>query len=405
MAVTLAESLNDLAVTSLPALGPTTARGLLRAADVLEPGREDVAENLVAVTALQAEGLMGRLLEAVLEASRGPDLDDNVDRLRFPGGMPGVPDEDVPRRLAMTLAQIDGFERLYGRLDAASADTMLRVLAYRILGHRKVRMPLGDAGTVRRAAALVRDALLVREATLDTHFAGWRTDLYDLAPLGVPVQLHAVPLNVINTFLVEQYAWDGPPAVGVRPGDVVVDGGGCWGDTALHFAHLAGPRGRVHVFEFEPDNLRILEANLDLNPGLRDRVDAVRHPLWDASGESVAFTSSGPGTRVGAGAGAGIGTAVTRTVDDLVEEGRIERVDFLKLDIEGAELRALRGAERTLRRDRPRLAIAAYHRFGDLVEIPAFLDRLELGYRYALGHYTIHAEETVLFAWPETPAD
>jgi hypothetical protein len=65
---------------------------------------------------------------------------------------------------------------------------------------------------------------------------------------------------------------------------------------------------------------------------------------------------------------------------------------------EGAELNALPGAEATLRRFRPRPAIAAYHKPEDLVVIPEYLAGLELGYSFRLGHTTMHGEETVVFA-------
>jgi hypothetical protein len=73
--------------------------------------------------------------------------------------------------------------------------------------------------------------------------------------------------------------------------------------------------------------------------------------------------------------------------------------DFIKMDIEGAELETLKGAEQTIRRFRPKLAICLYHRPEDFVTIPRFLDRVLPQYQFAIGHFTIHAEETVLYAW------
>ena len=70
------------------------------------------------------------------------------------------------------------------------------------------------------------------------------------------------------------------------------------------------------------------------------------------------------------------------------------------MDIEGAELKALHGAESTLRKFRPKLAISVYHQLVDIVEIPRYLARLGLEYKFYLGHYTIHLEETVLYAIP-----
>jgi FkbM family methyltransferase len=183
--------------------------------------------------------------------------------------------------------------------------------------------------------------------------------------------------------------------VAVRPGDVVIDGGGYYGDSALYFSHLAGPDGRVVTFEFEPGSLELMEHNLGLNPELASRIEVVDAALLERPGERVSFHTQGPGTVLAPG---GDGSTSTESIDALVDRGAMTRVDFIKLDIEGSELSALRGADSTLRRFRPRLAIAAYHKPDDLVTIPEYLDSLGVGYRFRLGHFTIHREETVLFA-------
>jgi hypothetical protein len=77
------------------------------------------------------------------------------------------------------------------------------------------------------------------------------------------------------------------------------------------------------------------------------------------SGERVSFRTQGPGTVIVAG---GAGTTSTDSIDARVERDAIGCVDFIKLDVEGCELGALRGAESTLRRFHPR-AIAAEARF------------------------------------------
>ena len=54
------------------------------------------------------------------------------------------------------------------------------------------------------------------------------------------------------------------------------------------------------------------------------------------------------------------------TIDQLVSDLRLPRVDYIKLDIEGAEREALRGARRTLANHRPRILLESYHRHDDL---------------------------------------
>ena len=111
-----------------------------------------------------------------------------------------------------------------------------------------------------------------------------------------------------------------------------------------------------------------------------------------------------PCARLQAGTGAARHAidAGARLTDELrpctLDSLELPRVDFIKMDVEGAELMALRGGEAALRRHRPRLAISRYHRPEDFFSIPIWLDSLGLGYRFYLDHYTIHHEETVLYA-------
>jgi hypothetical protein len=123
----------------------------------------------------------------------------------------------------------------------------------------------------------------------------------------------------------------------------------------------------------------------------------VEEAVWDRSGESLHFRPEGPGTRVSETSSGGLAVC-TRAIDDLVKERNIPRVDFIKMDVEGAELRALRGAEGTIRKHRPKLAISVYHQPEDIYSIPRFLSELGVGYSFYLDHFTTHGEETVLFA-------
>jgi len=68
-----------------------------------------------------------------------------------------------------------------------------------------------------------------------------------------------------------------------------------------------------------------------------------------------------------------------------VSELKLERVDFIKMDIEGAERRALAGAYSTLKKYRPRLAIAAYHLPDDPEIIPRVVNSTWSGYRMGCG--------------------
>lgn len=96
------------------------------------------------------------------------------------------------------------------------------------------------------------------------------------------------------------------------------------------------------------------------------------------------------------------GTEVrTITIDDFVQRFFLPRVDFIKMDIEGAESRALTGVADTIRHCRPRLAISAYRSLDDLVELASKISEIERSYRLYLVHHSMHSEETVLYGYAE----
>lgn len=80
------------------------------------------------------------------------------------------------------------------------------------------------------------------------------------------------------------------------------------------------------------------------------------------------------------------------------EHLRDEAVSFIKMDIEGAEMEALKGAAELIRRRRPDLAICTYHSISDLFEIPLYIHSLVPEYRLYLRHHTPVFCETVCYA-------
>jgi len=71
---------------------------------------------------------------------------------------------------------------------------------------------------------------------------------------------------------------------------------------------------------------------------------------------------------------------------------------MIKLDIEGAEMAALKGAERTIDSFKPKLAICIYHKFNDLWEIPDYLMKKYPFYNYFIRHHSMADASTVLYA-------
>jgi FkbM family methyltransferase len=352
---------------------------------------------------------------------------DNVDFYRFPEAVPSIGNrlqrriEDALLRLARragfvrvdrgavsslgqtlneVLRRAEGLERLYQLLDDEdSRRVLVAVLAFWVLGNRRVKLPQNTPSYWKTARHierhLVRQRRSVPVGVLDGHL-----NRYDLHAYGFPLCVDAHHLNIMNTFALQQYRYaKNGNVIQAKAGDIVIDGGGCWGDTALYFANKVQPNGSVICFEIVPGNRSIIQANLALNPRLKPFVQVVDKALWDHSGALLEVHDAGPSTtlvRAQGRAEADV-TISTLSIDDVVAQEGLDRVDFLKLDIEGSELRALKGAQQTLKRFRPSLAVSLYHSLDDFVAIPAFLKGLELGYEFYLDHFTIHREETVLF--------
>jgi FkbM family methyltransferase len=309
-------------------------------------------------------------------------------------GDPGV----AKAWLEFILDNLAAFESLYRLLaDQASRDRLVEVLLLRILGGRHVRLSAYREDDDEASTRVQK--LLMRKNTHAVPNYIHPLHLWKFPGNDGPIKLHADGFTVRNTFLLEEYIYRSDRVeIEARPGDVVIDGGGCWGDTALYFADRIGSAGRVHSFEFDPENIRVFDENLRLNSHLKDRVRVVPFALWDVSGQKLGSTGSGAASSLSASAPSG-SVAETRSIDDYVRAG-CDKVDYIKLDIEGAELNALRGGESTLRTFRPKLAVCLYHQRSDFVRIPAYLEGLGLGYSFYLGHVTRYHEETVLFALP-----
>lgn len=304
-----------------------------------------------------------------------------------------------------TLKQYKKFEFLYAILaDRASRDLLISLLAYRVLGYRRVKLARNspaywDGIEQARSLDTGRPAICLPLLT-------WPLQCFDVRSLGFDMSVYTYAQAIAINFVQKQYVLrrDGVTCK-AEQGDIVIDAGGCWGDTTLQFACEVGAEGHVYTFEFAPDNLEVMRKNIDLNPKLRSRITILEHPVGALSGGKMFYLENGPASRVAS-------TKVDDryiecsilSIDQLARDKDIARVDFIKMDVEGSELDALKGAENTIRKCRPKLAICIYHRPDDYITIPQYLSGLQLGYKFYIEHHMIFLNETVLFAVPETRA-
>jgi FkbM family methyltransferase len=168
--------------------------------------------------------------------------------------------------------------------------------------------------------------------------------------------------------------------VAIRPGDTVIDAGAHVG-VFTRWALQQGAR-RVVAIEPEPTNILLFEANL-AEEIVAGRVTLVKAGVWDHKASLPLFVSDNSARHnfIIIDEGSVSPSVPLRPLDDIVTEYGLERVDFIKMDIEGAERNALQGARRTLERFRPRMAICVYHREDDAAAVPAAARQGLPGYR------------------------
>lgn len=86
------------------------------------------------------------------------------------------------------------------------------------------------------------------------------------------------------------------------------------------------------------------------------------------------------------------------SIDEFARENGINRVDCIKLDVEGAELLALRGGKNTILAHRPKLIVCLYHAPADMVTIPMYIRSLDPRYRMYVAHSSCVFTDTILYA-------
>jgi FkbM family methyltransferase len=297
------------------------------------------------------------------------------------------------------LEKLDSF---YDKLeDQKSKDLLVLIIAYHLMDYTKVKVPFHTPNYWND----LNDLIAKRDEanSIDLNFAPFKLHYYDLNNYGKDIKIYFSEIGGYTTFLRGHYKHiiDKDNYIGAAPGDTVLDLGGCFGDTALYFADEIGKEGKVYSFEFIPGSVQLFNRNLDLNPRLKDQIEIVDRPLWDKSGETIYYVDKGGGSKVSFKDFEGSeGTKQTISIDDFVKEYNVQKVDFIKTDIEGAEPYTINGAVETIKRFRPKMAISIYHGMDDFTGIIEQIDQMNLNYKYYLGHASIYAAETVLFCKP-----
>lgn len=190
--------------------------------------------------------------------------------------------------------------------------------------------------------------------------------------------------------------------------EVLIDCGAYDGDSAIEFITACKKQNVTykHIHCFEPDPFIFDKLSMQVAP--LSNISINNCGLWTHS-TTISFVNTEreiPGaTRVIRDSG-DIHFSDEKMANSLVpvvsidEQFPNEKITFIKMDIEGAEIEAIQGAQNLIRRCKPRLAISLYHKRNDIFEIPLAINRIIPGYKFYLRQFSDALSETVLFAIP-----
>jgi len=177
--------------------------------------------------------------------------------------------------------------------------------------------------------------------------------------------------------------------------EVFVDCGAYIGDSALEFMSRVGGKYE-RIYSFEPDNetymtmrenLHNYKNTTQINKGVWDEECTLRFSAVNSGSSHIKSSSEVTDTI----------EITTISLDDFFQnEPHIPT--FIKMDIEGAEKKALLGTQNIIRTYRPKLAICVYHKIEDVYELTELINSMN-GYNFRLRHYSKGASETVLYAF------
>jgi len=169
---------------------------------------------------------------------------------------------------------------------------------------------------------------------------------------------------------------------------------GAYNNTSVMFSYLS-PCGKVYAFEPQKnkhvDNQKTSRIYRNIIP--------INKGVWSSSGEipfSVDNSFGHESTACGFDKNSSKKIPVV-TLDEFADQRKVIP-DYIKMDIEGAEIEALKGARNLIKKYSPDLAISMCHTAAQLHEVPLFLKKLNNKYKIYIGHKYYNFSETVCFA-------
>lgn len=198
------------------------------------------------------------------------------------------------------------------------------------------------------------------------------------------------PLNIM-TRVYEPDQYFPSEVVNLTKNESFVDIGAFDGDTIKDFIkRVKGRFDNIFSFEVNKDNFKLLKKTID-SLSNNFKIKAYNFGIWNKEADIRYTLGVSTGTAIGVGTARGCVKPLDRVLSR-------KKVTYIKMDVEGAELNALRGSKEIINSQKPKLAISVYHNFKDLWEIPLYIKKLVPDYKIYLRHHTNLHCDTVCYA-------
>lgn len=186
--------------------------------------------------------------------------------------------------------------------------------------------------------------------------------------------------------------------------EVILEGGLFNGLNTIVFKKIFKNLKKIFAFELLYDKVK--NKTISHIVDNMQELEIIPYALWDKC-KTLSFTenitapySSGINPPLNKNASERVFEVNAISIDEYVVKNNITKIDFVKMDIEGSEMKALIGGKNSLLKFRPQLAISIYHSNNDMQDIPIYLHDLLKNYVFKIGQYSPDNDETILYAMP-----
>lgn len=181
--------------------------------------------------------------------------------------------------------------------------------------------------------------------------------------------------------------------INLHDNETICDCGSFNGDSLLDFSNRLRNCKDGKVVCFEPDKSIFQSLSEQAKSIYGIKIVLVNKAVHASSGVLYMNLFGGDGTSTISNEGDYLIDAVS--LDDFMSD---EHVSLIKMDIEGSELDALKGGQKIITRDKPRLAICVYHKYEDFIDIQKYIKGIVPEYKFYLRHHNYAGPDTVLYA-------